>query len=221
MNSNANILAVIFYLLTYYVTNTTGEIHGGTFLAMTGKDSVMIATDSRFSSPETGSLMLGEFTRPIIRVGSMALIGCFGLESDAHLLMKKLRKKLSVFRQVDLNPFALSRITSDILYTSGLYITPIIVCFDSKAPYICSMDSLGAQTISNTFAAIGTANRGLLSICESIYNSNLSPEELVSLAKTALTLALQRDVLSGCKMRILVLTRSGVIYEDFFSTPDA
>jgi 20S proteasome alpha/beta subunit len=83
------------------------------------------------------------------------------------------------------------------------------------------MDSLGARTITKTFSAIGTANAGLLAICESVYKPDLTTNELFHLTKKILRLALQRDVLSGCNMRILILTRDGELLESSFVTEDA
>ena len=47
------------------------SFHGGTFLAMAGKDSVVIASDSRFTSQEeiTGPYLVGEHQRMAFRVG--------------------------------------------------------------------------------------------------------------------------------------------------------
>ena len=71
------------------------------------------------------------------------------------------------------------------------------------------------------YTLVGTANSALLSICESCYKHDLPTEQLIEVAKNSLKLALQRDVLSGCKMRLLVLTNKGDLYESHFRTEDA
>ena len=48
----------------------SAHIHGGTFLAMAGKDTIVLAADSRFSSKQTGSLLIAEKKRQVFRVGS-------------------------------------------------------------------------------------------------------------------------------------------------------
>lgn len=207
------VLLVYWHLLTSIVQ---ADIHGGTFLALAGRDAVVLASDSRFSSQQTGTLLLGEFKRPVIRVGSKALIGCFGLENDAHYLLHKIRDVVSQFNDSDLDPKSISTIVSNILYESGLYCTPLVVGISQTGPYLCSMDSLGAQTVTKNFAAIGTANAGLLSICEAQYQPDLDADELRQLTQNCLKMALKRDVLSGCTMRLLTLTRDGKIYESYF-----
>lgn len=210
------IVITFLVLLCLHLCAILAEIHGGTFLALAGRDAVVLASDSRFSSQQTGTLLLGEFKRPVIRVGSKSLIGCFGLENDAHYLLHKIREIVSQFNDADLDPTSISTIVSNILYKSGLYCTPLIVGITEDGPYLCCMDSLGAQTVTKNFAAIGTANAGLLSICESQYVPDLEVQELQKLTQSCLRTALKRDVLSGCTMRLLTLTKDGKIYESYF-----
>jgi 20S proteasome alpha/beta subunit len=133
-------------------------------------------------------MLLGQYTRPILRIGTKTLIGCFGLQSDIFKLKNDLRGKLSDCLDEEMEPENISHILSSYLYTSGLYISPILVGYGKNGPYVCSMDSLGASTVSNSFAAIGTANAGLLAICEALYEPELTAEELVSLTKKTLNM---------------------------------
>jgi 20S proteasome subunit beta 3 len=213
-------VAVIFGLICY-AYSASDSYHGGTFLAMAGKDSVILASDSRFSSYQTGPFLLGSFPRCIFRVGSKTLVGFYGLDSDARSIMDKIRLKVSDHLDYQLGPSHISRVISDELYRSGLICCPIIVGMeDSGSPYICSMDGLGAQTISDTFAVSGTANAALYAICESTYRPGLDAEELVNIAEYCLRSALVRDVMSGCSIRILTL-RKGEIYEKIVDIADA
>ena len=87
------IMRALILLLLLAPSMGGNSIHGGTFLAMAGKDSVVLVSDSRFSS-QTGT-MLGKHPRMIIRAGSKCFIGCYGLDADARTLMDKLREKLA------------------------------------------------------------------------------------------------------------------------------
>lgn len=40
----------------------TGAVHGGVILAVAGKDSISLSVDSRFSSAQTGALLLGRIS---------------------------------------------------------------------------------------------------------------------------------------------------------------
>jgi len=64
-NHKCQIMLFLFFVLICSLLSLLGvnsKIHGGTFLAMAGKDSVVIAADSRFSSQQTGSMLIsGKF----------------------------------------------------------------------------------------------------------------------------------------------------------------
>ena len=226
-----SILAVIVWL--DISLGVFAEVHGGTFLALAGKDSVVLATDSRFSSVSTGGMFLGSFPRPIIRIGSKTLIGCFGLESDTRLLADLLHGRLVGHFDEEIGTAAISQLISDILYESPLLLQPIVVGLRDSTrygpaeiaggvhegehdliPVMCTMDQLGAMTLSESFAVTGTARAGLMAVCESLYVPNLDPHGLVGLAERCLKLAVQRDVLSGSDMRIFTITRNCIYVKD-------
>ena len=62
---------IVLALLVLICTCHSKSFHGGTFLAMAGKDCVVIASDSRFTSQEeaTGPYLVGEHQRVAFRVG--------------------------------------------------------------------------------------------------------------------------------------------------------
>lgn len=206
-----------FLLFIAAVVVTRGNVHGGTFLAMVGKDSVVLAADSRFTSYRTGSMFLGEHERNVCRIGSKTIIGLFGLDSDAHDIMSILREKVSEHIDTDLEPPNIAHLLSNILYSKQLMCVPIVIGLNKETPYLCSMDSLGAQTVSESFVVTGTGVGSLFSICEGLFIPNMSTFQLIDTVKRALKLALQRDVLSGCKVRLYLLHNATIACEDFES----
>ena len=117
-------------------------------LAMAGKDSVVIASDSRFSSYQTGTFLLGEFPRYVYQVGSKTLVGFYGLDSDARSVMDEIQEKLLHHVDRDVSCKSIARLLSDTLYSSGLQCSPIIAGLDEDCvPRICSMDGLGMALI--------------------------------------------------------------------------
>mmetsp|Transcript_11804 Transcript_11804/g.11443 ORF Transcript_11804/g.11443 Transcript_11804/m.11443 type:complete len:221 (-) Transcript_11804:555-1217(-) len=210
----AHFIVAILYCI-FSLAYGSESFHGGTFLAMAGKDSVVIASDSRFSSYQTGPFLLGQFPRSVFRVGSKTLVCFYGLDSDARTIVDKIQGELSNIGEDHLYAKNIARVLSDTLYSSGLQCSPIVVGLkDDGLPHICSMDGLGAQTVSESFAVSGTANSGLYAICESIYEPDLSPNELAKVVEKCLRLALQRDVLSGCSVRIHTILKDGIYSKD-------
>ena len=82
-------------------------LSGQVILGLTGKDSVTLSVDSRFSSHQTGSLLLGEQPRGVFRVGTRTMVACVGLESDIALLMHELRGALRHTVEDDLEVYHL------------------------------------------------------------------------------------------------------------------
>lgn len=182
---------------------------GGTFFALGGKDCVVMATDSRFSGLRNGGTFITQDPRAIYKLGDRTLLGSFGLETDADSLVSIAQNILiqNLLDSETTEPCTVAKLISILLYSGKYFSSPLIagLMLNGK-PYICSMDGIGAQTHSSSFAAVGTSANGLLAICESLYQPNLSAPALVALAEKCLGLAFQRDVLSGGgKMKIVTL----------------
>eukprot|EP01038_Epipyxis_sp_PR26KG_P005529 gene5529-7645_t len=213
---------VIFRLLLYvgvifkvFSPVQSESFHGGTYLALTGKNCVLIASDSRFSTQQSGTFCIGKYPRLIFRVGSRALVGCYGLESDIYLLMRLLREKFVDLSDEEVEPHSIARVIANTLYSKQLICSPVVLGIDNNNdPYICSMDGIGAQTVSKTFAVGGTSMSGLYAILESLYVPNLEAPQLVALAEKCMKLSLQRDVESGCDVRIFTLDRNSIYKKD-------
>lgn len=179
----------------------------------------------RFSSPNTGPYLIGQHSRILFRVGADCAVGCFGLDSDARQLLEHIQEKMSSIKESEnLGPQNVATLISNFLYKKRLYCTPIIIGLirkkdkDGKTilePYICSMDSLGAMTSSQSYAVIGTATASLYSLCESNYQAAMETLPLLGLTEKIMKLALQRDVMSGGKVNVLTITEEGIFLKDF------
>jgi 20S proteasome subunit beta 3 len=214
------LLITLITLITNLFKVDCNSIHGGTYLAMAGNQSVILACDSRFSSQQTGTMLLGKHPRNIFRIGSRIIVGCYGLESDTKTLMNILREKFSGHYDSTIEPQHAARLISNILYENRLICSPIIAGLQTdKTPYICCMDGIGAQTVTNDFGVVGTASSGLFAMLESSYKYGLNSEDLIGIAEKALRLALQRDVLSGCDLRIFTIHNDSIYLKEFES-PD-
>lgn len=188
-----------------------GDIHGGTFLAMAGKNAVVLVSDTRFSSFGTGNTLLGSHPRIIFRVGSRSLVGSFGEDRRSRYLMHKVKEVLFDHKDSEIGPENVARVVSNCLYEYGISVSPIVAGLDDdNQPYLCCMDGIGAQTRTTNFAVQGTATKGMLALCESLYKPDLDAPELAALAERCFSLAMQRDVRSGSNLRVLTLTQDAL-----------
>ncbi len=196
------------------------SVHGGIVLALAGDNSVTLSVDSRFSSGSTGNMLLVNQQRPVYRIGSRTLIACLGLDADVVQLMDDLRSTLSDQIEADINPECISRVMSDLLYTSKYICNPVIVGIGANGPYLCAMDGLGAITTSSAFVAAGTSAAALLTACEAEYTPGRRPEKVLEDTNKILKSSLQRDVLSGCQIVSYTLCRSGSVFRKVTTIPD-
>ena len=165
--------------------------------------------------------MIGEYPRTIYQVGKRILLASYGLDSDARALMEKVQLKLINHSEDQVEPVTIATVVSALLFDLNYICTPIIAGLTRRnEPFLCSMDGLGAQTISDSFCIAGTASDGLYAICEANFRPNLSSGDLVALVETCLREALQRDVLSGCRVQILTMLPEGEMYLKVFNSED-
>lgn len=191
------------------------SLHGGTYLAMAGKDSVLLASDSRFIHPQMNQLLLGSHPRTMFRIGFKTVLGCDGIELHSSYLRQLLTQKLADHTNSELSTEHIAKLVSGIMYETGLHLAPIIAGFDkSNAPFLCSMDSLGAVTVTDSYVVSGTSSSQLHALCESLYVPGLSAAQLVKLAERCLKLAFQRDILSGSNLRLVTVHKDDFYIKD-------
>ena len=143
-----------------------------------------------------------------------------GLELHALKLMNDLRQKLHLEIEEDLEPENVCRLISDLMYTSQYLCVPVIAGVSSKGkPYLCSMDGLGAQTVSSSFVATGSSISTLLASCEDTYIPNQDPVTILKMSRSILQKSLQRDVVSGSRIVSFTMSK-GCIYKKLMALPD-
>ena len=201
----------ITVLLCGFCVFSTQAIYGGTYIALAGTDGVVMATDSRFSSHQMNAFKIGKYPRNVFRIGSLALLGGLGLESDNFRMAYKLSSLLDQHFDDEVEPDLIARLISNILFEGGYYLTPILAGLSTSGKsFIYSFDGLGALTKSDSFAVVGTSNSALLALFESFYSPDLNCESLCKLTERCIKLAFQRDILSGGDIKIVTLRSDGV-----------
>lgn len=79
------------------------------------------------------------------------------------------------------------------------FVEPIVAGLDPKTykPYVCAMDLIGCINQPEDFVVEGTCAKQLYGMCESLWQPDMSPEELFETISQALVNAFDRDALSG------------------------
>ena len=87
-------------------------------------------------------------------------------------------------------------------------------------PFLCGMDSIGAQSLSDSFVCSGAASSSLYGTAEALWRPNLEPDELVEACGKAFQSALERDCLSGYGVLVYLITKDGIVEHDLASRND-
>ncbi|GFP89832.1 proteasome subunit beta type-3-a [Phtheirospermum japonicum] len=153
----------------------------------------------------------------IHRIHDRLFIGLAGLATDSQTLHQRLefRHKLYQLREErDMKPETFASFVSALLYEKRFgpyFCQPIIAGLgDEDEPFICTMDSIGAKELAKDFVVAGTASESLYGACESMFKSNMEPEELCETISQALLSSVDRDCLSGWGGHVYLCTSTEV-----------
>jgi len=149
-----------------------------------------------------------------------------------------------------ISPRAMSSLTSHVLYhqKGNYFVEPIVAGLepdddgtdgswdekevpsdnDSAArrrrtryrPFLCSMDMIGAQSVSSAFVCGGAASDSLYGTAEALWEPDLKPQDLVRVCGRAFLSALERNCLSGYGAVIYLVTPEGVTEYDLVTRND-
>jgi 20S proteasome subunit beta 3 len=134
-----------------------------------------------------------------------------------------------------ISPRSMTSLTSHVLYNrkrAPYFVEPLVIglepCVSEKKmspissdatvnsttayrPYLCSLDMIGATSLSNEFVCAGAAIKSIYGTAEAAYQPNLSGDELVEACGKAFLSALERDCLSGYGAVIYLITSDGIV----------
>ena len=109
-------------------------------------------------------------------------------------------------------------LVSHLLYERRCYLVePLLVGFDEnddnddgqQEPVLCSLDMLGATSITKNYACAGGAAAGLWGSAAQHWRPNLPTDELVQVALRAFAAGVDRDILSGYGALVHILHANG------------
>eukprot|EP01024_Parvocaulis_polyphysoides_P006344 TRINITY_DN11686_c1_g1_i6.p1 TRINITY_DN11686_c1_g1~~TRINITY_DN11686_c1_g1_i6.p1 ORF type:complete len:213 (-),score=21.75 TRINITY_DN11686_c1_g1_i6:221-796(-) len=182
---------------------------------MAGNDCVAIGSDLRFG---VQNQTLATDFQKLFKIHDKVMLGLCGLGTDAQTVFSKLIFKQNMYKlreERDMEPVVFSKVVSKMLYEKRFgpyFVSPVIAGLDSNnKPYISSMDSIGAESVSRDFAAVGTNSESLLGMCESIWKPDMDADELFETLAQGLLSGVNRDALAGWGAVIYLITPEKVV----------
>eukprot|EP00004_Rigifila_ramosa_P020861 TRINITY_DN546_c1_g1_i2.p1 TRINITY_DN546_c1_g1~~TRINITY_DN546_c1_g1_i2.p1 ORF type:complete len:213 (-),score=60.58 TRINITY_DN546_c1_g1_i2:111-728(-) len=190
------------------------EYNGAGMVAMCGKNCVAIAADRRFGMQAQTVTMNAE---KVFKIHDTLYLGLSGLATDQMTFIERVRFRVNMYtlrEERNIKPSTFGNLIMSMLYEKRFgpyFVGPIVAGLDleTKKPFICEFDSIGALAISEDFCVGGTAAEGLFGMCESVWRPDLEPEELFETISQCLLNATDRDALSGWGATVYLITPSG------------
>ena len=192
------------------------EYNGSAIIAMAGKDCVAIASDLRLGVNKQQTV--AHNFQKVFEINPTLYIGLAGLATDVHTISSLLKFRTDLYKlneEREMSPKVLTAVMSSILYSKRFgpyYIEPVIAGLDpvTGAPFISSMDLIGASVSVPDFLVSGTCTGNMYGMCEALYKPDLPPDELFETVAQALRAAVDRDALAGWGGVVHVITKEGV-----------
>ncbi|MEM1628862.1 MAG: proteasome subunit beta [Desulfurococcaceae archaeon] len=182
----------------------------GTAIGIRTKDSVVLATEKRLTYD---GFVLSRNVRKVYPITNFAGVAFAGLMGDVNFLARLLKFEAKYYELQhgrEIKTRSLAKLLSVILYNYKLFpmFTEVIVGGYDEAPVLYILDPIGS-IIEEKYAAVGSGAQLALGYIEPRYREDLSLEDVEKLCIEAIKTVIERDVLSGDGVDMIVLTKTG------------
>jgi len=199
----------------HYVDGHARALHGTTTVGLIAEDKVILAADKRATA---GTLIASRRVKKIVKITDYAAMTVSGLVADAQALADIIREEARYYELVNNVPLTvrgLATLLSNILFSSKWlpYLVQLIVGgYDSK-PRLYTLDPYGS-IMEEKFTATGSGSPVAYGVLEENYRDDLTLEEAIRVAETAIRSAILRDSATGDGIDVVIIGRG--VYEERF-----
>lgn len=189
----------------------------GTAIGIKTANGVVLASEKRVTYE---GFILSKQAKKVYPITSRAGVAFAGLVGDIGYLTKllKLEAKYYELQQGrEIKTRGLAKVLSIILYSYKLFpmFTEVIVGgYDEEGPVLFVLDPLGSL-IEEKYTAVGSGAQLALGYMEPRYREDLELAEAEKIAVEAIKTVVERDVLSGDGVDLLVFTKEGYITKEY------
>ncbi len=184
---------------------------GTTTVGLIAGDYVVLAADKRATS---GFMIASKRVKKIVKLTDYAVMTMAGLVADAQMLADILRSEAKLY-ELDtgskMSVKGIAILLSNILfsYKALPFIVQILIGGYDVKPRLYSLDLFGSIT-EEKFAATGSGSPMAYGVLEQHYREDLSLDEAIKIAVSAVRASTLRDAASGDGVDIAIVGRRGV-----------
>lgn len=201
------------------------EFNGGTCVAISGPDFVVVAADTRMSS---GYSILSRQVSKLNKLGARTVLASAGCQTDVVSLVSVLTAKQTMYKHQTgkfMSTPAMAQLLSNTLYYKRFfpyYAFNILAGLDDGKGAVYSYDAVGSFE-RVPFAAQGSGQKFVVPILDNIITHKnrmddmpeLTAERAVQIVKEVFVSAGDRDIYTGDTLEILTLHQDAVYTEAF------
>ncbi len=190
---------------------------GTTAIGIVCKDGLVLAADRRASA---GYMIADKKSRKIILVNEDIAITTAGLVSDIQLLTKVIKAQLKLIeirRAKKSTVKQAANLLAGMVYANirRMSMVPGIVGFilggkDLSGFRLYNLGVDGSITDVDDYAADGSGMQFALGVLESNYRKDMTLNDGIKLAVSAINTAIQRDIATGNGIDVVTITKDGV-----------
>jgi len=183
----------------------------GTAIGLKTSEGVVLAGEKRLSYD---GFVLSRNARKIHMITDRIGVGFAGLMGDVNYLVRLLRysaKNYELQHGREIRTRSLAKLLSVILYSYKLFpmLTEVVVGgYDEEGPSLYILDPVGS-VIEEKYVAVGSGAQLALGYIEPRYHPEISLKEAEELAVNAVKTVIERDVLSGDGIDLVIITKTG------------
>ena len=190
----------------------------GTIVAVKARDGVVIGGEKRLSYE---GFILSRNVRKVYPITDRIGVGFAGLTGDMQFLVRALKfeaKNYELTHKRSPSPRNIAKMLSIILYSYKLFplFTEVVVGGYNREgkPEIYVLDPVGSL-IEEKYVALGSGGKIALGYIEPQYSEDLTRDKAVELVLGAIKTVVERDVLSGDGVDLLVITPEGYEVKEY------
>jgi len=180
---------------------------GTTTIGMKIKDGVILASDQRATM---GNVIAHSHVQKVYQLSDNIGMTIAGVVGDAQLMVRYMQSEIAIYQMKKGSQMSVSAAATYIggVMRNGFYLGLIVGGYDKTGGHIFSIDGAGGY-IEDNYTSVGSGSLFALGALEAGYKPDMSKDEAIDLAITALNSARRRDNCTGDGMLVSYIGPDG------------
>lgn len=180
---------------------------GTTTIGIKLKDGVILASDQRATM---GNIIAHSHVQKVYQLSDNIGMTIAGVVGDAQLMVRYMQSEISIYAMKKGAPMSVSTAATLVasVIRQGFYLGLIVGGYDKTGGHVFSIDGAGGY-IEDNYCSVGSGSDFALGSLEATFKKDMTKEEGINAAITALNSARRRDNCTGDGMLVSYIGPEG------------